>query len=52
MSELRERVRVGVDGRVSIPKPIRQKLGIKEGSTILEVYPIKENKIVMEVLAK
>jgi len=52
LSELRERVRVGIDGRVAIPKAIRQKLGIKEGSTILEVYTIKENKIVMEVLVK
>lgn len=51
MSELRERIKVGVDGRISIPKHIRQKLGIREGSTILELYTIKD-KIVLEILVK
>lgn len=53
MSETSESLRGRVDvldmGRITIPKAIREKLGIKKDS-ILEVYLLK-NKIVMEVLA-
>ena len=45
---LRERVKVGDKGRIVLPKPIRQALGIKNDS-ILEVY-LYNGKIVMEVL--
>jgi AbrB family looped-hinge helix DNA binding protein len=50
MEELRERVEVLDQGRVTIPKNIRDRLGIKTGS-ILEVY-IKGKAIIMEVLLK
>ena len=45
---LRERVKVGDKGRIVLPKPIRQALGVKTDS-ILEVY-LYNGKIVMEVL--
>ncbi|MEM1551600.1 MAG: AbrB/MazE/SpoVT family DNA-binding domain-containing protein [Candidatus Bathyarchaeia archaeon] len=51
---IRERVRVLKLGRVTIPKTIREKLNLREGS-ILEVYllPSKNKpKIVMELLAR
>jgi AbrB family looped-hinge helix DNA binding protein len=51
MSELPERVKVGVGGQITIPKSIRGKLGIRENSTILELKVVK-NKVIMEVLAK
>jgi AbrB family looped-hinge helix DNA binding protein len=47
---LRERVKVLELGRITIPKGIREKLGIQDGS-ILEVYTVK-GKVVLEVLAK
>jgi AbrB family looped-hinge helix DNA binding protein len=47
---LRERVKVIDNGRITIPKAIRDKLGIKDG-TILEVYIIK-NKVILDVLVK
>jgi AbrB family looped-hinge helix DNA binding protein len=47
---LRERVKVIKNGRITIPKAIRDKLGIKDG-TILEVYTVG-NKAVMDVLVK
>jgi AbrB family looped-hinge helix DNA binding protein len=47
---LRERVKVIDNGRITIPKAIRDKLGIKDGA-ILEVYSFK-NKVVLEVLLK
>jgi AbrB family looped-hinge helix DNA binding protein len=50
MEELRERVEVLDQGRITIPKNIRDKLGIRPGS-ILEVY-IKGKAIIMEVLIK
>ena len=45
---LRERVKVGDKGRIVLPKPIRQALGVKTDS-ILEVY-LYNGKIVMEIL--
>jgi AbrB family looped-hinge helix DNA binding protein len=50
MEELKERVEVLDQGRITIPKNIREKLGIRAGS-ILEVY-IKGKAIIMEVLVK
>ncbi len=50
MEELRERVEVLDQGRITIPKSIRDKLGIRRGS-ILEVY-LKGKAIIMEVLVK
>ena len=46
----RERVKVIDNGRITIPKAIRDKLGIKDG-TILEVYTIG-HKVVLEVLLR
>jgi AbrB family looped-hinge helix DNA binding protein len=51
MAELRERVEVDSFGRITIPKKIRQQLQLKNGS-ILEAYPVKDNKIVLEVLIR
>ena len=48
--QLRERVEVIERGRITIPKKIREKLGIKEG-TILEVYLFKD-KIILDVLVR
>ena len=47
---IRERVKIGVKGRIVIPKSIREELGLKK-NTILEVYTYK-GKIIMEVLIK
>jgi len=47
-AELRERTFVIADGRITIPKRIRDRLGLKDGS-IVEVYLVG-NKIVVEVL--
>jgi len=44
----RELVIVRHHGQITIPKPIRDKLGIEEGS-ILEVR-VKDNKIIMEIV--
>jgi AbrB family looped-hinge helix DNA binding protein len=50
VEELRERVEVLDQGRITIPKNIREKLGIRTGS-ILEVY-IRGKAIIMELLVK
>jgi AbrB family looped-hinge helix DNA binding protein len=47
---LRERVKVGLKGRIVIPHSIRKELELKKNS-ILEVYLYNE-KIIMEVLVK
>jgi|YelNatPaOPRAMG01_1025707.scaffolds.fasta_scaffold00613_44 AbrB family looped-hinge helix DNA binding protein len=47
---LRERVKVIDNGRITIPKAIRDKLDIRDGA-ILEVYTVKD-KIVLEVLVR
>jgi AbrB family looped-hinge helix DNA binding protein len=47
---LRDRVKVVDNGRITIPKAIRDKLGIKDG-TILEVYTIGQ-KVILDVLVK
>jgi len=44
------RVIVQNQGRISIPKQVREALGLREGS-ILEVK-VEENRIVLEVLVK
>lgn len=49
--ELRERTFIIAQGRITIPKGIREKLGLKEGS-VVEVYLAGKNKIIVEVLAK
>jgi AbrB family looped-hinge helix DNA binding protein len=51
MSELKERVVVVDKGRITIPKRIRDLLKIKDGS-VLEMYPLEDNKVVMEVLIR
>jgi AbrB family looped-hinge helix DNA binding protein len=51
MSELKERVEVVQNGRITIPKRLREKLGIKDGS-ILEAYVTEKGKLVIEVLLK
>jgi len=45
-----ERVQMLTEGRVTIPKKIREELGIKDGS-ILEAY-LDGKKIILEVLVK
>lgn len=50
MSLPRKRINVIGDGRITIPKAFRDKLGINKKS-ILEGYILK-NKIVLEVLAR
>jgi len=51
MEELRERAELSTQGRIVIPKPIREKLEIKKGS-ILQFTLTAKNKIIMEVLTK
>jgi len=46
----RFRLVVQTNGRISLPKEIREALGIDEGS-VLEVR-VEGNKIIMEVLVK
>jgi AbrB family looped-hinge helix DNA binding protein len=48
---LRVRVKVEDKCRVTIPKDIRDLLKIKDGS-VLEMYPLEDNKVVMEVLIR
>lgn len=50
MSLPHKRIRVIGDGRITIPKSFRTKLGIDEGS-LLETYMVKD-KIVLEVLVQ
>jgi AbrB family looped-hinge helix DNA binding protein len=49
-SELRERVKVYEDGRITIPKSIRKRLEISQGSYLqVETY---KGKILISVLVK
>lgn len=50
-SELRKRTFVISGGRITIPDNIRKKMEIKEG-TVVEIYPISKNKLVVEVLTR
>ena len=46
---LRARVMVKKDGRIVIPKRMRERNGIQEG-TLLQLETIKKGKILLEVL--
>jgi AbrB family looped-hinge helix DNA binding protein len=49
-TNLKERVKVGYDGRITLSKTLRAPLGIKEGSFLeLELY---KDKILVTVLVK
>ncbi|MEM0111359.1 MAG: AbrB/MazE/SpoVT family DNA-binding domain-containing protein [Candidatus Parvarchaeota archaeon] len=51
MSELKDRVLVIDNGRITIPKKLREYLKIKDGS-VLEIYAEGNNKLVLEVLVR
>jgi len=51
MESLRERVKVIDNGRITIPKSIRDELNIPDGA-VLEVYPIGKDKLVLEILVR
>ena len=51
MSEMKSRVKVSPEGRITIPKPVRKQLGLKTGS-ILELWTIKDKRIVLDILAR
>jgi len=51
MEDLKERVKVVEQGRITIPKSIRDELKIPDGA-ILQVYSLGKDKIVLEILVR
>jgi len=51
-AELRPRVLVKTKGRITIPENVREKMKIKEGSTILELQVVSQDKMIVTVLMR